>query len=704
MNKFLILLILIFARDAIANKNTEEVYVNSKNIFHDKELDIIYLGEDSLVDYQGTSIKTNRGKIDIKNKKINIDGNFYLNYSGDIMKGNFLKADLEFNEGSAKNVNYIFDKNLKINAKTVDKTQNEIIFRNSFLTTCKIDGFFNCPTWSLKVKKTKYDIEDDFYQHFSTFVQVADKKIFYLPYFSHYGSKAPRKRGFLTPIPQFVNSNYGGNITAPYYIPLTPETDIKIIPKFYYQKGFTKYFENKIEYRQKISEGDLKIFLNNFYDRRIVGKVNKGYTFGTAASLNLSKNSNINVNLNYTSNVSKYKSSNDSKSTSLDSNITLNNYNLINTNDLMVTRISGSKALDANSNATNPYELPSIRYMNYINLKNNIILNNDLNVNLISRDASSDYLPMKIFRTDILSQIQKNYFLKKRYNLINKIIINNSSLSAEEGNKLTNVISGNSNQTAIYISTEVNKIINFKNNYKLKPRSKIIISGLSNTKELNVNDNSQSLSFNYNNLFQENKYFGSDKKEEGSRLVLALEQKINIKNGLNLGVNYGRIYNFEKNKNLMIDINQNSQLSDHLTELSLSFSNNKFRYNSRHDKRNFELKEDSLSYILINGDNMIKLNKNLTSSKSFTNSNSSHFMTTEYRRKINKNSNFTYKTEINLEDEYKIYTQEYKLEFKDECSKIFLLYSINKYNDGILLTPNKTFTINYQIDFGNGIN
>ena len=79
-------------------------------------------------------------------------------------------------------------------------------------------------------------------------------------------------------------------------------------------------------------------------------------------------------------------------------------------------------------------------------------------------------------------------------------------------------------------------------------------------------------------------------------------------------------------------------------------------------------------------------------------------MTTEYRRKINKNSNFTYKTEINLEDEYKIYTQEYKLEFKDECSKIFLLYSINKYNDGILLTPNKTFTINYQIDFGNGIN
>ena len=705
MNKIIpLLLLLIFTKNLIANKDSEDVYINSKNIFHDKELNLIYLGNDSLINYNDTSIKANSGKIDINNKKINIDGNFYLNYSGDIMKGNFLKADLNFNEGSAKNVNYIFNKNLKIRAESLQKMKNEIIFNNNFVTSCKIDGYFNCPTWSLKVKKTVYHIEEDYFKHFSTFVQIADKKFFYLPYFSHYGSKAPRKKGFLTPLPQFVNSTYGGNIKLPYYIPINLNSDVKITPRFYYEQGFIKYFENEIQYKKKISEGELEIFLNSFYDRRLVGQINKGYTFGTVGDFNLSKKNNININLNYTSNISKYKSSSDNKSTSLYSDITLNNFNIINDNDILVTRISGSKALDADSNTTNPYELPSIRYINYINLKNNITLNNDFRLDLISRNASADYLPMRIFRTNILSKLQKNYLLQKKYNLMNKLALNNSSLSVEEGSQETNIISGNSNQTAIYISSELNRVINFENKYKLKPRAKIILSKVSNIKKLNVNDNSQSLSLNFNNIFQENKYFGSDKKEEGSKLVLALEQKVNLKNKIDLEMNYGRIYNFDKNQNLMTDIKQDSRLSDHLTELSINFTNNTIKYNSRHDKKNFDLKEDSLSYVLNEGKNSMELNKNLTSSESFTNSNSSHFLTAKYARKINSNSSFKYKTEINLENKYEVYTQEYELEFKDDCSKIVLNYSVDKYNDGNLLRPNKTFNIEYHLDFGNGIN
>ena len=705
MSKVLILLFfLILAKNLIANKSSEEVYVNSKNIFHDRELNMIYLGNDSLIDYHGTSIKTNSGEIDIENKKIKIDGIFYINYSGDIMKGNFLKADLNFNNGSAKNVNYIFNKNLKINAKTLNKTKNQIIFSNSFLTSCDLDGYFNCPTWSLKVKKTKYDIEEDFFEHFSTFIQIADKKIFYLPYFSHFGSKAPRKKGFLTPLPQFINSSYGGNIKTPYYIPIKPESDIKITPRFYYEQGFTKYFENEIEYRKEISEGDFKIFLNNFYDRRIIGQVNKGYTFGTVGGFNINKKSNVSINLNYTSSVSKYKSSNNNKSTNLKSDVTLNNYNLLNTNDLLVTRISGSKALDSNSNTTNPYELPSIRYINYINLKDNIILSNDLKVELISRNASADYLPMRILRTDIKSKLQKNYFLQNKYNLMNKIIINNSSLSIDEGNEDTNIISGNSNQTALYLSSEINKVFKFENKYKLKPRAKIIYSKVSESKNLNVNENSQSLSFNYNNLFQENKYFGSDVKEKGSKLILAIEQKLNLKNEIDLEMNYGRIYNFDKSQNLMQDINQNTRLSDHLTELSLEFENNLIKYNSRYEQKNFDLKEDSLSYFLYDGKNSLKLDKSLTSKTSFTNSSSSHYLTAEYVRNINNNNNFRYKTEVNLEDKYKIYSQEYEFEYRDDCSKVLFNYSIDKYNDGNLLRPNKTFTIEYHLDFNNGLN
>ena len=66
-------------------------------------------------------------------------------------------------------------------------------------------------------------------------------------------------------------------------------------------------------------------------------------------------------------------------------------------------------------------------------------------------------------------------------------------------------------------------------------------------------------------------------------------------------------------------------------------------------KKNFDLKEDSISYQVNDSKNIFNLNKELTSNNSYINSKSSHFMTANYTRKINKNSNFSYKTEINLD-------------------------------------------------------
>ena len=80
-----------------------------------------------------------------------------------------------------------------------------------------MDGYFNCPTWSLRIDKTRYEIDDDKFTHFDTFLQIADYKVFYLPYFSHYGKK-PRKKGFLTPTFEFEIGGHQG-IKTPYYIP-----------------------------------------------------------------------------------------------------------------------------------------------------------------------------------------------------------------------------------------------------------------------------------------------------------------------------------------------------------------------------------------------------------------------------------------------------------------------------------------------------
>ena len=685
-----------------AEQISNEIYVNSKNLNYDKKTDIINLGKNSLINYQSASIKTDEGLIDLKGKKIYIDGNFYLNYSTDIMKGIFLKADLNFKEGSAKNVNYILNKKIKINAELLNKVSDTLTFYDSFITPCDLKGFFNCPTWSLKVKKTKYNIEDDYFEHFSTFVQVADKKIFYLPYVSHYGSKAPRQKGFLTPTAQITNDNFGANLTTPYYLPINESTDIKVTPTFYLGKNITKYFENNIEYRKKLSEGDMNITFYNYYDRKTVNQIKKGYSFTASTQLNLNNNNNIDANINYTSNISKYKSKNNTKAASLNSTITLNTYNTLKNNDLLISKISGSKALDGTLNTSNPYELPSFKYFNYMNFKNNLILNNEIKIDIISRNTSLDYLPNRIIRASLLNKFQKNIYMNRNFKLINKLIFDNTLISVDEGNKNTNVISGSSNELGTYVSSELNKIYKFSEKIKIKPRAKIIISSITKTKNNNVNDNSQSLSLNYNNIFEENRYFGTDKKEDGSRIALALEQKIRLTNQINLELNYGRIYNFDKKVKILEDINQKSKISDHLTEISFNYKNAQIKYNSRLDEKDFNIKEDVLSYKIENNKNSLILNKSLTSDKAFINSDSSHFMTTEYTRKINKNTNLKYVSEINVGDNNKIYSEEYKIEFFDNCSELNLVYSVDNYNDGKDLKPNKTLSITYELDFLSG--
>ena len=703
MNKILfIFVLLIMAVQFNAEQISNEIYVNSKNLNYDKKTDTINLGKNSLINYQSASIKTDEGLIDLKGKKIYIDGNFYLNYSTDIMKGIFLKADLNFKEGSAKNVNYILNKKIKINAELLNKVSDTLTFYDSFITPCDLKGFFNCPTWSLKVKKTKYNIEDDYFEHFSTFVQVADKKIFYLPYVSHYGSKAPRQKGFLTPTAQITNDNFGANLTTPYYLPINESTDIKVTPTFYLGQNITKYFENNIEYRKKLSEGDMNITFYNYYDRKTVNQIKKGYSFTASTQLNLNNNNNIDANINYTSNISKYKSKNNTKAASLNSTITLNTYNTLKNNDLLISKISGSKALDGTLNTSNPYELPSFKYFNYMNFKNNLILNNEIKIDIISRNTSLDYLPNRIIRASLLNKFQKNIYMNRNFKLINKLIFDNTLISVDEGNKNTNVISGSSNELGTYVSSELNKIYKFSEKIKIKPRAKIIISSITKTKNNNVNDNSQSLSLNYNNIFEENRYFGTDKKEDGSRIALALEQKIRLTNQINLELNYGRIYNFDKKVKILEDINQKSKISDHLTEISFNYKNAQIKYNSRLDEKDFNIKEDVLSYKIENNKNSLILNKSLTSDKAFINSDSSHFMTTEYTRKINKNTNLKYVSEINVGDNNKIYSEEYKIEFFDNCSELNLVYSVDNYNDGKDLKPNKTLSITYELDFLSG--
>ena len=58
--------------------------------------------------------------------------------------------------------------------------------------------------------------------------------MFYIPYFSHYGQKAPRKAGFPAPSFDILSFQTGEfNITTPYYLPLNNQADLLITPTIF---------------------------------------------------------------------------------------------------------------------------------------------------------------------------------------------------------------------------------------------------------------------------------------------------------------------------------------------------------------------------------------------------------------------------------------------------------------------------------------
>ena len=93
------------------------------------------------------------------------------------------------------------------------------------------------------------------------------------------------------------------------------------------------------------------------------------------------------------------------------------------------------------------------------------------------------------------------------------------------------------------------------------------------------------MSFNYNNLFEENRYYGVDQFDNSNRLVYGIESDFHIKNS-NLVFNIGQSYDFKKNSNYAIQINQNDYFSDIILNGKLIYDQFEFNVDTRIDKKN----------------------------------------------------------------------------------------------------------------------
>ena len=690
MSKILILIFSIFIilfNQIFRLSANDDTYINSSNITYSESENIVELAENSKINYKNTNILIDKGIIDYNKNTFEVFGNFYLYEELTILSGQNLNGNTSLDNFSASNVSYIYNDDLKIDSDSIDRNKNLIYFYNNFLTPCELEGFFNCPTWSLRIDKTEYDIEQDKFTHFDSFLQIADYKVFYLPYFTHYGAKAPRKKGFLTPSIEFT---VGGNQAAitPYYFPLSQNTDVLFKPKIFVNQNLelTEKFQLNTLLKNKNSNGNITFSIDNIKNE---GSEDIITSFRIDTSQVIDKNSIFSASGLFTNSISTTRSINEDPITFENIYLRLEKYNFLTKHDYLKTELSSVESFESNNLNLIPIS-PRIYYLNTLNFKNYSSIN-ELDFIILKRDESSDSNPSESFKIKMNNELYNN-ISNQNLSIQNKLNLNNQ-YNEFYFNKDIYLNHSSFKSTAV-----VSSDLYFNNFLNTTPRIKLIIPMQLENEDKSINEESESITFNYQNQFAENRFFGNDLFDSSPRVVYGIESYYNFENK-ELIFKINQSYDIKSNNNYANKINQRSKFSDYSIESHLLVNDFSLKIDTRLGEENLSKKEMNYE---INFKKFVNtsLIYNETQSEAYSNlSNDTQSIVLGISKKINDNININFDANLDVKNNYDPYKSIFKLSLFDECSQLDISYSNTRFNDNFNTQPEEKISLTFNMDY-----
>ena len=685
MNKIIIIfLILVFLfRQIIILNAKDDTYINTSNIIYNEKEGIVELAEGSKINVNNTNILVDKGIIDYNKETIEVIGNFYLYQELNILSGKDLVGNTKFTKFTANEVSYIYNNDLKIDSDTAKRSGEIVYFYNNFLTPCELNGYFDCPTWSLRIDETRYNIIKDKFNHYDTFIQIADTKVFYLPYFSHYGAKAPRQRGFLTPSMQF---SIGGDlgVVAPYYLPLNINTDIIIKPTIIFNDLNNLKLNTNIDHKN--AGGNVSIEVNN-EKLNTKSDVYNSVKFKSKQILN--KNNILTYEALITNSVSTTRSNNENPAAFEDIFIRLDSYDTFFETDYLRSEISTVEALDSTNTGLIPLS-PSIKYFSQKLIKDDYTITNKINLINLKRNESELNKPSESTTIKTSNSLIYNSMIGKTV-VYNKLILNNNlgNYYYEHNKNLDDEVL----RSDLILSSDI-----FYNlNKTIKPRLKVI-QNINIIPDKVINEDSNAITFNYHNQYADSRFYGNDLVDNSGRIIYGLENNLNIFDR-DIIINFNQSYDFNKKTNYTNQINQNSNSSDIALEAKTNFDNIKFKIDTRLDNRELEKKEmnynlDYSNYFDLN------LNYNETNTGAFKGiSSDTQSLGTSLSKKINDNFIMSFDSNLDLKNNFSPFKQSLKISLFDECSKLDISFVDERFNDNYNTQPSETISISFYMDY-----
>ena len=678
--------IILFSQIIRLNAN-DDTYINSSNITYNEKDNVVELSENSKINFKNINVLIDKGIIDYNKNKFEVFGNFYLYEELTILSGQNLKGNTSLDVFSANNVSYIYNDDLKIDSDSLDRDKNLIYFYNNFITPCELEGFFNCPTWSLRIDKTEYNIEQDKFTHFDTFLQIADYKVFYLPYFTHYGAKAPRKKGFLTPTIEFTVGG-GQAIITPYYFPINQNTDILIKPKIFLNQNLelAEKYQLKTLIENKNSYGNRSFSINNIKSEN---SEDINTTFKIDTKQVIDKNSIFSASGLFTNSISTTRSINEDPITFEDIYLRLEKYNVFFKNDFLKTEISSVESFESINLNSIPIS-PRLSYLNSLNFENYSSIN-ELDFIILKRDESSNSNPSESFIIKLNNELF-NLYVDQNIAIQNKLTLNNqyNDFYFNKDKSLNH----NSFKSIAIISSD----LSLNDIGIVSPRVKLIFPVQLENNHKDINEDSEAITFNYQNQFSENRFFGNDLFDSSPRIVYGIANHYNFDNK-ELSFKINQSFDANMNNNYAYKINQKSKFSDYSIESQLRVKEFSLKIDARLGQENLSRKEMNYE---INFEKLVKtsLIYNETQSDAYKSfSNDTQSIVVNVSKKLNDNLNISFESNLDVKNNYDPYKGIFKLSLFDECSQLDISYSNTRFNDNFNTKPEEKINITFSMDY-----
>ena len=316
---------------------------------------------------------------------------------------------------------------------------------------------------------------------------------------------------------------------------------------------------------------------------------------------------------------------------------------------------------------------------------------NEFDLRVLKRKESKTKNPSDGLKISLSNQLIDTINYNNLF-IYNKILMNNSFNDYYFNN------SRNLNHKSFKSNLTVSSDFDFKKYGFSKPRIKFIVPLTLANSDKRINEDSESITFNYENQFSENRFFGNDLFDSSPRIVFGIENYIYFQNK-KIELNFNQSFETNKNNTYASKLNQSSNFSDIAFEASLDTKNILFKLDSRHDQENFSKKEMNYS-VSFNDPLNLFLNYNETDSEAFSSlSNDTQSIDLGISKNINKNLSLGYYSSLDVKNNYNPYKGSLKLSLFDECSKLEIEYSNTRFNDNFNTKPEETIGLTFSMDY-----